>query len=84
MKRGHRQDSHPAAPVFWLCRGLRREHAAAYIDISPRTFDAWVDAGLMPQPRRIGGVVLWDRHQLDAALDDIFNPAGEAASNPWD
>jgi predicted DNA-binding transcriptional regulator AlpA len=65
-------------------RGLRREEAARYVGVSPRKFDSWVDARLMPQPRRIGGVVLWDMRQLDLALDEMFNHGDESEPNPWD
>lgn len=64
-------------------RGLRREDAAFYVGISPRTFDAWVSDGRLPQPRRIGGITLWDLRQLDASLDAMFS-SDEGASNPWD
>lgn len=63
-------------------RGLRREMAALYVGVSPSKFDAWVSEGLMPQARRIGGVALWDREALDAALDDLFNPP--AKKSAWD
>ncbi len=63
---------------------MRREEAAHYVGISPRKFDAWVDARLMPQPCRIEGVVLWDIRQLDLALDEMFDHSDEREPNPWD
>jgi len=61
-------------------RGLSRVQAAAYIGVSPSTFDKMVLAGEMPAPKRIRGRVIWDRKQLDCAFD-AFDDGGE---NPWD
>jgi predicted DNA-binding transcriptional regulator AlpA len=55
----------------FLPRGLRREDAAAYIGVSPATFDELVKAGRMPQPKRIGKRTIWDRRQLDASFEDL-------------
>lgn len=52
-------------------RGLRREVAAAYVGVSPSTFDGWVKDATMPKPIKKGGVTLWDRHKLDAAFDAL-------------
>lgn len=67
-------------------RGLSRPQAAAYVGVSPNTFDAMIRDGLMPGPKRARARVLWDRHQLDAAFDEL---PGETASpedgeNEWD
>lgn len=35
---------------------LRREEAAASLAISPTLFDAWIDGGLIPPGRKVGGV----------------------------
>jgi predicted DNA-binding transcriptional regulator AlpA len=59
-------------------RGLRREQAAHYLGISPTTFDGWVKDNLMPGPKRIGGVVVWDRKALDLAFEAL---SGEDESN---
>jgi predicted DNA-binding transcriptional regulator AlpA len=61
-------------------RGLRRPDAAAYIGVSPSKFDDWVSDGVLPKPYRRGGIVLWDRVGLDAALDAFFN----AEPDPFD
>ncbi len=52
-------------------RGLRRPDAAAYVGVSTSHFDSWVRAEIMPQPRVVGGVVVWDRFELDAAFDQL-------------
>jgi predicted DNA-binding transcriptional regulator AlpA len=54
-------------------RGLDRVKAAAYVGVGPTKFDEMVADGRMPKPARVDGRVLWDRHQLDAAFDDIFD-----------
>ncbi|QEL18613.1 helix-turn-helix transcriptional regulator [Limnoglobus roseus] len=43
---------------------LRRDDAAAYCGVSAATWDRWTAADLNPEPRKIGGAVLWSRHEL--------------------
>jgi len=64
-------------------RGLRREAAADYVGVSPSAFDLWVKNQIMPQSKRIGGVVLWDRFALDAHLEALFYPEADPNS-VWD
>ena len=52
-------------------RGLSREEAAAYIDISPNTFDRMVSDGLMPKPVQIYGRKVWDVRAIDSAFDTL-------------
>lgn len=52
-------------------RGLSRLASAAYVGIGATLFDQLVVDGRMPKPFRIGGRVLWDRHRLDAAIDEL-------------
>lgn len=64
-------------------RGLRRAEAAVYVGISPTKFDEMVDAGLLPQPKRIDRIVVWDVRKLDDAFDAL--PGGDSdVQNPWD
>lgn len=63
-------------------RGLRREEAAAYVGVSPTKFDDWVERKLMPKPKRIDGVVVWDRFQLDIYFDALPDEAS-TATNKW-
>ncbi|MDA1325569.1 MAG: hypothetical protein O3C34_12560 [Proteobacteria bacterium] len=65
----------------FMPRGLRREHAAAYVGVGSTKFDDMVKDGRMPKPRRVDGCVLWDRLQLDAAFDDL---PGDVEVNQWD
>lgn len=69
-------------PFDWP-RGLRREQAATYVGVSPSTFDTLVADGLMPQPKRLRGCVIWDRKELDAALDNLDPPSADETSD-WD
>lgn len=64
-------------------RGLRREKAAYYVGVSPTKFDEWVAQGLMPQPKQEGGVVVWDRLELDAAFDMLPDRIGKPKLNPY-
>jgi excisionase family DNA binding protein len=51
-------------------RLLRADRAAAYLGMGERTFLRLVADGKLPKPKRIGGVVAWDRYRLDACIDD--------------
>ena len=56
---------------FWP-RYLSREQAAAYVGVSPDTFENEVARGYWPAARRRGdkgGRLTWDRCALDAAAD---------------
>ena len=66
-------------PEAWP-RVMRREMAADYVGISPSLFDQWVEDGTLPKPTRKNGVTMWDRHEIDASLDRLF----QADSTVWD
>lgn len=51
----------PDLPIVF---GLNRSEAAAAIGISATKFDELVNAGLLPLPRDIGGVLSWDVCEL--------------------
>lgn len=67
----------PAAPR----RGLSRSEAAAFIGVSPTTFDGLVKSKVMPKPIRIKSRTVWDVRALDAAFDAL---ASTEEVNPWD
>jgi len=49
--------------------GLDRVQAAAYIGVSPATFDRLVEAGRMPKPRDLGvNRKIWDVSELVEAF----------------
>ena len=64
-------------------RGLRRDDAAAYVGVSPSKFDDWVDQGIMPEAKREGGIVVWDRLKLDDAFDTLDDGREAAELEVW-
>jgi hypothetical protein len=64
-------------------RGLGRMKAAAYIDVSPTTFDEMVRDGRMPPAKIIGRRKIWDRRKLDLAFEALPE---DGATDPtsWD
>ena len=55
-------------------RGLSRAEAAAYIGVSPTTFNRMIVDKLMPEPIRIYGRTVWDIRKLDAAFAALDTP----------
>jgi predicted DNA-binding transcriptional regulator AlpA len=55
---------------------MRAEQAAAYLSISKSMFFRLVEEGVMPPPIKIPGhsITTWDRHDLDAAYDNLKQP----------
>ena len=74
---------HSSLPSTLAPRGLRREEAAAYVGLSPATFDRMVAAGTMPQPKvmRPTSVETWDRVALDVAYNKLPDTLGQAESD---
>ena len=68
-----------ALPASLPPRGLSREVAAAYIGVSPPTFDNLVREGKMPKPFEIGTRRVWDRVEIDALFPAL--PRREETSN---
>ena len=57
-----------ALPLTLAPRLIGREAAAAYLSVSPNTFDAMVKDGRMRRPKLLGGSRrAWDVRALDAA-----------------
>lgn len=50
-------------------RLIGRKEAAAYLGIGESTFSLWVSTHKMPPA--IAGTRKWDRHAIDAKLDEI-------------
>ena len=66
-------------------RLLKQTDAATYLGVSRTQFLADVDAGHWPKPLiRRGHTVLWDRAQLDAAIDAIAGKGAPYANAGWD
>jgi predicted DNA-binding transcriptional regulator AlpA len=61
-----------ALPPTLAPRLVTREAAAAYVCVSPNTFDEMVKGGRMPRPRLLGGKRrAWDIRALDLAIDRL-------------
>ena len=68
-------------------RLMGRKAAAYYVGVSASFFDMLVKDGRMPGARRINSRVLWDRLELDEAIEALPYVESEKAgapSNPWD
>jgi predicted DNA-binding transcriptional regulator AlpA len=57
----------------WPPRCLSLPQAAYYTGVCANTFSKWVSEGRMPKPAAFGRRKLWDRVQIDDALDAAFN-----------
>lgn len=66
-----------ALPPTLPPRGLSRTQAAAYIGVSPTTFDRMILDKLMPRPARIYGRTVWDIRKLDAAFAALDTDVAE-------
>lgn len=66
-----------AAPLPFVPRLLSADLASCYMGISKRNFLDRVSTYELPQPRRIGTRVLWDRHTLDEYVDALFGADAE-------
>jgi len=62
-------------------RGLSRGDAAAYVGVSPNTFDRLVEDGTMPGPMQFYSRKVWDLRRVDAALDRLA-PLGTLPPQP--
>ena len=67
---GRQGDSYSYPP-----RLLRADRAAAYLGMGTSTFLRMVSEGVLPKPKRIKGVVAWDRYSLDSCVDGIDDEA---------
>jgi predicted DNA-binding transcriptional regulator AlpA len=63
---------------------MRREKAAAYLDMSMSLFDRGVSDGSIPKPAiRYASLKRWRREDLDAWIDDQ-SAAQTVPPNTWD
>lgn len=77
------EPNRPIIAVVLAPRGLNRRHAAAYIGVSPSTFDKLIADGLMPGPKRIYSRTVWDQRALDKAFDVLPGDAS-GAEEDWE
>jgi len=65
-------------------RLLRRERAAAYLDMSPGSFDKLVKDGVLPAPKKLYSFKVWDRSDLDVLADTLpYDGPAEKADETW-
>jgi predicted DNA-binding transcriptional regulator AlpA len=50
--------------------GMRLERAASYLDISTSTFLRLIETRDLPPGITKGGMVIWDRYELEAAFEN--------------
>jgi len=61
-----------ALPPTLAPRLVHRDAAAAYVAVSPNTFDKMVKDGRMPRPKKLSDKrIAWDVRALDAAVDQL-------------
>jgi hypothetical protein len=75
-----------ALPPTLAPRLVTREVAAAYVCVSPNTFDEMIDKGIMPKARiLVGKRKAWDIRDLDMAADALPRDGEEllAADEGW-
>ncbi|MET4451894.1 hypothetical protein [Bradyrhizobium sp. RT3b] len=77
-----------ALPPTLRPRLIGRDAAAAYINVSPNTFDKMIADGCMPRPRvLVDRRLSWDVQELDAAVDLLPHRGDEqliSADKGWD
>lgn len=74
-----------ALPPTLRPRLIGREAAAAYVAVSPTTFDQMVKDERMPPPRRLGGRrIAWDVLALDRAVDALPVQGRSSDDRTWD
>jgi predicted DNA-binding transcriptional regulator AlpA len=65
-------------------RLISREAAAAYVCVSPNTFDEMVKDRRMPRARRlVGRRKAWDVRELDKAVDNLPTDGNEVSDETW-
>jgi hypothetical protein len=74
---------HDTLPHTLSPRLISRTVAAAYLSISPSTFDKAVASGLMPPPKLLFGRKLWDVRQLDLSAEALPIPEEKQADTTW-
>jgi len=74
-----------ALPPTLAPRLINREAAAAYVNLSPNTFDELVKAGKMPKPKHLTGKrQAWDVRALDICVDQLPTVGGDSADDTWE
>jgi predicted DNA-binding transcriptional regulator AlpA len=73
-----------ALPPTLAPRLISREAAAAYVCVSPNTFDGMVKDKRMPRPKRLGlRRHAWDFRSLDDAIDRLPTESDDDLDDTW-
>jgi predicted DNA-binding transcriptional regulator AlpA len=73
-----------ALPPTLAPRLINRDAAAAYVNVSPNTFDELVKAGKMPAPKLITGKrKAWDVRALDLFVDNLPVAGETTPDDTW-
>jgi predicted DNA-binding transcriptional regulator AlpA len=73
-----------ALPPTLAPRLIGREAAAAYLSVSPTTFDEMVKDGRMPRPKKLGERRLaWDVRAIDLAVDLLPVQGDDTDETTW-
>ena len=75
-----RDETSPPLAAAVAPRGITKADAAAYLNISPDTFDDWRARGIVPPP--IPGTHRWDRVAIDDRLDRLAGLAASSETEP--
>jgi predicted DNA-binding transcriptional regulator AlpA len=63
---------------------VSRQRAAHELDMSPDTFDDYVRKGVLPQPKRRGGLTRWKWAEINAALEGGNLSVVQSAGDDYD
>jgi predicted DNA-binding transcriptional regulator AlpA len=73
-----------ALPPTLAPRLISRDAAAAYVNLSPNTFDEMVKTGKMPAPKQLTGRRhAWDVRALDVAVDHLPVVGSMVPDSSW-
>jgi predicted DNA-binding transcriptional regulator AlpA len=61
----------PQDALSYPPRAMRLHGAAAYLSMSKSAFLRLIEEGKLPSGIHVGGMVLWDRLELDAAFENL-------------
>ena len=53
---------------------LKKQEVADLLRVSVRTITSYMQHGLIPNPRRVGKILLWDQGELQRSLDLYSKP----------
>ena len=65
-------------------RAMRADRAANYLSMSKSQFLKLVDEGRLPKPKRLGGIVFWDRAKLDEFVEHFEGDDSAESDNPFE